>query len=234
MRLSPFLTAAALIAATALGGCEPAVEANADQPPPAAEMSPVPQGSGFDFYVLSLSWSPSYCETEGAEANQQQCGSTRPYAFVVHGLWPQFEHDYPEYCPTRRDRVPDALVATLLDIMPSAGLIGHQWRKHGSCSGLSQADYFAVTRAARDRIAVPERFRRPGAAATVDPDEVEKDFIAANPGLATDGIAVSCDDGYLREVRICMDKALGLRACREIDRKSCRSAKLLMPPVSGG
>ena len=48
----------------------------------------------FDFYVLSLSWSPSFCATaaergSGREANAQ-CG-VRPYAFVVHGLWPQYD-----------------------------------------------------------------------------------------------------------------------------------------------
>ncbi|NUR13135.1 MAG: ribonuclease T, partial [Bradyrhizobium sp.] len=50
----------------------------------------------FDFYVLSLSWSPSFCE-EAAERggrSQIQC-SGRPYAFVVHGLWPQDENGFP-------------------------------------------------------------------------------------------------------------------------------------------
>lgn len=46
----------------------------------------VPLGTGFDFYVLSLSWSPSYCEAEGTDASRQQCAASRPYAFVVHGL----------------------------------------------------------------------------------------------------------------------------------------------------
>ena len=32
----------------------------------------------FDFYVLALSWSPSYCEQEGERAPAQQCGE-RPF-----------------------------------------------------------------------------------------------------------------------------------------------------------
>jgi ribonuclease T2 len=44
----------------------------------------------FDYYVLSLSWSPSFCEASGERGAppQQQCGA-RAYSFVVHGLWPQ-------------------------------------------------------------------------------------------------------------------------------------------------
>src|ERR1700676_4796019 len=63
----------------------------------------------FDFYVLSLSWSPSFCEEASERGNegrsQVQCGG-RPFSFVVHGLWPQYEHGFPDYCvraPPRLD-----------------------------------------------------------------------------------------------------------------------------------
>ena len=42
----------------------------------------------FDFYVLALSWSPSFCEQAGERAPRQQCGE-RPYSFIGHWLWPQ-------------------------------------------------------------------------------------------------------------------------------------------------
>src|SRR6266404_463106 len=54
----------------------------------------------FDFYVLSLSWSPSFCEQaseRGGGRSQIQCGG-RPYSFVVHGLWPQYERGFADYC----------------------------------------------------------------------------------------------------------------------------------------
>src|SRR4029077_16012103 len=55
----------------------------------------------FDFYVLALSWSPSFCEASRERpANRtpdQQCGA-RPYSFVVHGLWPQYERGFPSNC----------------------------------------------------------------------------------------------------------------------------------------
>jgi len=167
-----------------------------------ARQGPVAEANGFDFYVLSLSWSPSYCEAEGADANRQQCASGRPYAFVVHGLWPQYETGYPESCPTDEPSVADTTLRSLYDLMPSAGLIRHQWRKHGTCSGLSQDDYFAVLRAAREKVAIPAAYRRLDAYRSVDPDAVERDFLAANGGLEKEGVAVTCDRRFLREVRI--------------------------------
>ncbi len=202
--------------------------------PSATARSNVPLGEGFDFYVLSLSWSPSYCEAEGEDANRQQCAAGRPYAFVVHGLWPQFERGFPEDCPTADPDVPNATLRTLYDLMPAGGLIRHEWRKHGACSGLDQDDYFAVLRAAREAVTIPQEFRRLNAYKTLDPDDAEAAFLTANPALPRDGIAVTCDKRYLREVRICMTKDLAFRACPEIDRRGCRLSKVVMPPVRGG
>jgi ribonuclease T2 len=157
--------------ALALSGCKPSEE---KKPEAQTSGQPIPQGDGFDFYVLSLSWSPSYCEAEGESANRQQCTSKRPYAFVVHGLWPQFERGYPENCDIRERDVDQQTLRGLYDIMPSAGLIRHQWRKHGSCAGLSQSDYFDVLRAARERIEIPAAFQNPTKYETVSPDSDRK------------------------------------------------------------
>lgn len=194
----------------------------------------IPQGSGFDFYVLSLSWSPSYCEAEGSNANRQQCGASRPYAFVVHGLWPQYEHGYPQKCGAGDEKVPGRILRGLSDIMPSAGLVIHEWRTHGSCTGLAQNDYFDVLRAAREKVAVPSGFRRLDAYRTLTPDDAEAEFLRANPGLPPDGIAVTCDRRLLREVRICLTKELAFRSCGKIDRRACRRRQVVMPPVRGG
>lgn len=244
--------AAACMAAALLfvGGCAPdeqAPEAGAPKgttpiagtaPKPFSSDAPartsVPQGSGFDFYVLSLSWSPSYCEAEGESANEQQCRRGRPYAFVVHGLWPQYERGYPRDCDSGGRDLPKDLVSSLYDIMPASGLIRHEWRTHGTCSGLSQADYFSVLRKAREAVTIPQEFRRLTDWRTVDPDDAERAFLSSNPGLEPGDIAVTCDRRYLREVRICMTKELSFRPCPEIDRDACRAAKVVMPPVRGG
>lgn len=211
--------AAALLAALMAVACRPEPAGSAP-----------PSGDGYDFYVLSLSWSPTYCEAEGEEASRQQCGSRRPLGFVVHGLWPQFERGWPEFCDSGEpERVPDRLVGTLLDLMPSAGLIGHQWRKHGSCTGMSQTDYFDVVRRAREAIEIPSRFEAPAGRVAIDPHEAEDAFLDANPGLPADGIAVTCRERYLSEVRICMAKDLTFRSCAEIDARSCSIPRATMP-----
>src|SRR5690606_41548 len=105
------------------------------------------RADNFDFYVLSLSWSPTWCASNDRDGSTSQCHGRRPYGFIVHGLWPQNERGWPEYCPSREpERVPQALAETMRDIIPSAGLAGHEWRKHGSCSGLSQRSYFQTLR----------------------------------------------------------------------------------------
>lgn len=222
--------AAAVAALLLLAAC------SQDKPAESAAKSPeagVPVGQGFDFYVLALSWSPSYCEAEGERANGQQCRSGRPYAFVVHGLWPQFERGYPENCPTSTSDLSSEALRGLYDLMPSAGLIRHQWRKHGTCSGLSQQDYFEVMRAARQKVEIPAEFRRLDAYRTLAPGQAERSFLQSNPAMKPDAIAVTCDRRLLREVRICLTKDLEFRACPEIDRRACRLDKVVMPPVRG-
>ncbi|MEM6461923.1 MAG: ribonuclease [Pseudomonadota bacterium] len=188
----------------------------------------------FDFYVLSLSWSPSYCAAEGDEANRMQCEDERKYGFIVHGLWPQFEEGYPEFCNANPDRVDAGLVSDLLDIMPSRGLIRHQWRKHGTCTGFSQTDYFRAVRAAHESIALPQISADDGSYRVVSPDQVGTAFQSSNPGLKDEHFAVTCDNRRLREVRICMSMDFTFRSCPEVTRRACRRASIVVPPSRGG
>ncbi len=191
---------------------------------------PEPTGA-FDFFVLALSWSPSFCEVKGEQADRRQCGDT-PHAFIVHGLWPQFERGYPEFCSTKRSpRVSQRQMNALFDLMPSSGLIIHQWRKHGTCSGMAQDKYFDLLRAARSKVTIPPEYRRPVAYRNIDPETMENAFLKVNPGLVGGGIAVTCDRRYLREVRICMTRDLVFRSCSEVDRSHCRKSKAVMPPA---
>jgi ribonuclease T2 len=95
-------------------------------------------------------------------------------------------------------------------------------------------EYFAKLRAAHDKITIPTDYRRPEAAQTVDPTSVEARFIEANRSLQSEAISVSCDDGYLSEIRLCMTKDLAFRPCPALERRSCKAASLNMPPVGGG
>jgi ribonuclease T2 len=203
-----------------------------------AQQQPQGEPGKFDFYVLSLSWSPSYCasvEERGPNRRpDQQCEGGRPFAFVVHGLWPQYERGFPSWCQVPAPRIPRTLVDGMLDIMPSPRLVFHEWDRHGTCSGLSAQNFFATMRKARDEIRIPDEYSKLEKPLLVAPGEVVEKFLAANPKLAREDIAISCDSKRLTEVRICLGKNLGFRACPDVVQKSCRLEKALMPALRGG
>ena len=194
------------------------------------------QAGNFDFYVLALSWSPSFCEAsaeKGRSPPREQCGG-RPYSFVVHGLWPQYEKGFPEYCQNPAPRLDRNIVSSMLDLMPAPRLVFHEWDRHGVCSGLGPRGYFEAVRKARAQVKIPEPYIELSKPLMVSPDEVEEAFVEANPGLTRTGIAVTCDSRRLHEVRICMSKDLRFRDCADVDRRACRRDRLVMPPMRGG
>ena len=192
----------------------------------------------FDYYVLSLSWSPSFCE-EAAErggsgrSQQAQCGG-RPFSFVVHGLWPQYEHGFPEYCDRSSEWLDRKIMTSMLDLMPAPGLIFNEWKKHGTCSGLDARAYFETIRKARAAIKIPEEYLQLADARMVAPADIEAAFVKVNPGLTTSAMGVTCNRTRLSEVRICIAKDLQFRACTDADRGSCRRGQVSMPPMRGG
>lgn len=190
----------------------------------------------FDFYVLALSWSPSFCEDERkASDNSQQCGAGKSFAFVVHGLWPQYKGgDWPAFCRSKEpQRVPNDLARDTLDLMPSFGLIGYQWRKHGVCSGLDQDAYFALAREARDKIIIPPVLRKLDRKVSVAPLALEAAFSKFNKGLDPEEMSVTCSDNRVQEMRLCLTKDLKFRDCPNVDLKGCKRGRLIMPPIRG-
>jgi ribonuclease T2 len=192
----------------------------------------------FDFYVLSLSWSPSFCAAaaerrSGGHGGGQECGP-RPYAFVVHGLWPQYDKGFPEYCQVPAPRLDHDTVSSILDLMPAPHLVFNEWYKHGTCSGLAPRTYFETVRRARAVVKIPPEYIDLQAPLTVAPAAVADAFIKANPDLPHDGIAIVCDRQRLTEVRVCLSKDLKFSSCADVARHSCRRDQLLMPPVRGG
>ena len=136
-----------------------------------------------------------------AHLTQQQCAA-RPYLFVVHGLWPQDERGFPEFCQVPAPKLDRNIVGSMLDIMPAPRLIFQQWEKHGTCSGLNSNAYFETVRKVRAIFEIPAEFMQLTEMLTVRPDEVEEAFVKANPGLSRDAVAVTCDSRRLSEVRV--------------------------------
>jgi ribonuclease T2 len=202
------------------------------QPPPRNE------AGRFDYYTLVLSWSPTYCASLPRDGYDPQCHRRdgKRYSFVLHGLWPQHERGWPENCPTReRPFVPQATIERMLDIMPSPRLVIHEYRKHGTCSGMTPEGYYDFSRKLHAKVKVPARYERPNQAFFVSPGELVQDFLGANPGLKSDMLAVGCGGpgGRLREIRICFSREGEYRACgrNEEPRRLCSSDRMFVPPV---
>jgi ribonuclease T2 len=189
----------------------------------------------FDFYVLSLSWSPSFCAEaqDKGRSGGAQCGA-RPYSFVVHGLWPQYEKGFPEYCQDPSPRLYHGIMESMLDLMPAPHLIYNEWDKHGTCSGLSSRAYFETIRKARAAIKIPPDYVDLKDPLSVAPDAVRDAFVKANSGLTPGGIAVDCDNRRLTDIRICLAKDLQFRDCPGVVKRACRRDQIVMPPVRGG
>ena len=191
--------------------------------------APPPATLPFDYYVLTLSWSPGFCDLGGDEKSPQQCASPSSEGFVVHGLWPNNQRsENPEDCNPDADVSP-ADLAAVNGLYPTSGLALHEYVTHGTCTGLSAADYFAAVAYARDQIHIPPAFLASGGEQRLSPDDIEQAFIAANPNLPTDNMAVTCARGELLDVRFCLSRNLkAFSVCPKVSGHSCHRASLIL------
>lgn len=185
----------------------------------------------FDYYVMSLSWSPAWCELTGDGRGDPQCDAGRGLTWTLHGLWPQYEDGWPQYCRTVERDPTRAETAAMADIMGGAGLAFYEWKKHGRCSGLSAPGYFKASRQAYQELAQSPVFARIDRDLTVSASVVEEAFLEANPGLKPDQITVLCDDGLITEVRLCLTRDLEPRRCGDDVIRDCRMKDALLEAV---
>jgi ribonuclease T2 len=186
------------------------------------------QTGDFGYYVMALSWSPTFCALVGAREGSPECTDASQRRFVLHGLWPQNEDGWPEFCRTSQSDPSRGDTAAMADIAGSPGLAWHQWKKHGRCTGLSSDDYFAASRKAFQSVRIPDVFRDLDKDVELPVSVVEEAFIEANPGMIANGITVTCDEERIDEVRICLTKDLALRECGEDIQRDCRMLDALM------
>ena len=152
-------------------------------------------------------------------------------SFVLHGLWPQYAKGWPQDCRLeKRPWVPEGVIDDMREIMPSKGLVIHEYRTHGTCSGLDPQGYFAVARQLYDRIDIPQRFSDAASFQVLTPNEIEGEFLRANDWLDPSMVSVACRDGRLLDVRFCFNRDLTARACGSNEaRRDCR-----MPAIGTG
>lgn len=216
MKLLPTLL---LLLVASCKSSQPAATASNSASP--AQRAAVPTGSGFDYYLLNLSWSPEFCYSH---PNAAECASHS--TFVLHGLWPQNnDGTYPENC-SKAPGPSDP--STFSDIYPETGLLEHEWQTHGTCSGLSADAFFTNARNALHSVAIPPQLANLSSQTSMPPDEIVSLFTRANPSLSPNNVVISCGHNFLTAVEICFDKSLHSIACGPI--RSCRANTVRIPP----
>ncbi len=195
----------------------------------------------FDYYVLAMSWSPTYCLEQGDRRRDAQCRPGAGHGFVAHGLWPQFRRGWPSECrvPASRRFVPDSVIREVLDVMPAKGLVIHQWRKHGVCSGLSPRAFFDLTERLFRMVRIPPDYQRPVRPLKRTVEQLRRDFAAANreAGFTADSFAIVCrrkgrGEALLREIRVCFTPTGRPSRCGANERRAqCRARVVVLPPV---
>jgi len=218
-KTAPFLLTLLLFA-----GCEP-------HPRPAPEPTPRPHAAAaaltysdaqpFDYYLLNLSWSPEFCYSH---RNAPECAQRS--SFVLHGLWPQNTNGtYPQNCSNSRGPANPSQYA---DIYPDSGLLQHEWRTHGTCSGLDADTFFNAARAAFHSITIPPTLSQLTRQISLPPGDILGLFTAANPTIPNASLALSCGNNFLTAVEVCLDKQLHPVTCGPI--RSCRANTVRIPP----
>lgn len=185
------------------------------------------RAGAFDYYILSLSWSPGWCATTGDAQGADQCHPRHDHGFTLHGLWPQHETGWPSFCRTEAQDPSRRETVVMADIMGSSGLAWYQWKKHGRCSGLSAGAYFAAARQAYTAIALPREFQNLRKDLKLSAKSVEAAFLAANPGLVAEAITITCKAGRIHEARICLTRDLAPRACGADVGHDCTQAAVM-------
>ena len=176
--------------------------------------------SGFDFYLLNLSWSPEFCH---GHPGAIECAARS--TFVLHGLWPENTNgSYPENCSNAPG---PADPSQFKDIYPDPGLLQHEWHTHGTCSGLSADAFFQTARSAVRSVTIPSTLNTLRFQLSLPPDQIIDLFTAANPAIPRPSIVVSCGNNYLTAVEICLDKGLHPVPCTGI--RSCRANTVRIP-----
>jgi ribonuclease T2 len=185
----------------------------------------------FSYYMLVLSYAPDFCDQPQGDKDPRECGTGRHVGFVVHGLWPQGETSRgPENCG-RASTIPQEVVEVALKYIPTEKLIRHEWTAHGTCSGLSAADYFAALGKARDSVTLPDDLDQPSQKLQLSPAQIESKIAAANPDFPKTAFRTSCyGNRELQEVRVCLNKDLSPRACGS-SAGECTVASVTLLPV---
>ena len=209
-------------ASTAASGGGAAVNAPGGTVKP--KPKPQPPKGGVPFFVLALSWEPSFCSAMHgkAECKNETASSYEASYFSLHGLWPQPRRNV--FCGVDRataalddqhkwEQLPAPQMsaetkAALDKVMPGTQSIleRHEWIKHGTCYPAGNADTFFKdqVRLINDvNSSAVQSFMAANIGKTIQTSELRAKFDEAYGKGAGERVRVSCSkDGMFSEITI--------------------------------
>jgi len=161
-------------------------------------------------YVYAYSWTPGFCYNQ----NYPGCLAPQEYwktNFTIHGLWPQYsdssysEDGYPSYCSSEAfdsNIINEIGYNTMTEKWPNVQSVpedadydsfwDHEWSKHGTCSELSQLDYFDAALNLTEYDATPDVLQQ-AIGQNMSADSLRD---AMDNGVANSAV-LQCDDSYI-------------------------------------
>jgi len=183
----------------------------------------------FDYFLLTLSWTPEFCATEPRERPSAECAPSKHVGLLVRGFRPQYDDGkWPQDCGSTSP-VPSATVKHMMPIMPGNELIQHEWATHGTCSRLSMQDYFGVIEKLYNALEVPEELKKPGNRSHPSPSVIEQKFALAN-NAPKRAFRISCPKNQFSAVEICLSKDMQYQACPTTV-KECSASRIRVRPL---
>lgn len=182
-------------------------------------------------FLLSLSWSPTYCVEQDPQGKTPQCQINKPkkFRFIVHGLWPQPVTDtggkHLTYCKTVSPKLDAAIVKDYFYLMPSSGLMMHQWKKHASCGNFTQQSYFQTVDTVYKNFKIASLFSQITTTTSDTLPQIIEKITNHIPNIKSENIVIACRNNKLGEVRICLNHDYTPRKCYYSELKSGRCPK---------
>jgi len=171
-----------------------------------------------DMYVFAYIWEAESCYEN---SSWSQCNSPQNFweaNFVIHGLWPQYSTGgYPSTCTTEPfdNNVIDIIGDdTMNKYWPNVksnvtdpdynSFWQHEWTKHGTCSPLTQQEYFNTTITLSKTFGTPEIITA-NIGNIISTDQIRSAF--GGPEM----VSLQCDNNmYLSGVFTCWSMSLSI------------------------
>ena len=181
-----------------------------------------------DSYVLAISWSPQFCSTSAGKSDESkfQCKLNK-FGFVVHGLWGQNDNakddlkDHPRHCNPSKSGdaivVDSKIIEQNICTMPSTKLIQGEWQKHGTCTSMSQVNYFGKINELYNSLYMPDMANIVNEKNETTVLSIVSQILLLNreKNIPSDSIVIRTGkNNVLNEIFICYDTNFNFKACK--------------------